>query len=421
MAEISKSKKDIVKKKSSKESKGEKRKSGYIPTSVPQLDNLLGGGIKEKSLTCIWVKPGVDSTAFSAQIAISAAKSKKVFYISNSKDVEAIKEEIKSFGLDPKKINYVDSYSGLVGKKSKESLRIDDPKDPVETINSISTITKKINDSVIILDSLSTLIDLTEKEDTDFLTNLKKLNANVICVFTEWPYNPKFIQSLKALFDNIIELSSVEEKLLFVKYFGVTKTISGDVQNQAIPFRVIKPGGVKIYIPKILVTGPFNAGKTSFIHTASEKAVSVDRLGTTIALDHGHVKYKDFAVDLFGTPGQQRFDPILKLLGGEALGVVVMVSAVDPQGFPRALEMMKKAKVYGLPVVFAANKANLRGALKPEQIKQRMNLTNAEIIPVTAKDLTKVQPGIPCQLKKADIERVLDSIFSSLLKKGLKK
>ena len=81
---------------------------------------------------------------------------------------------------------------------------------------------------------------------------------------------------------------------------------------------------------------------------------------------------------------------------------------------------MKKAKVYGLPVVFAANKANLRGALSTEQIKERMGLKNEPIISVTAKDITKVQPGIPCQLKQKDIESVLDALFDMLLKGGLK-
>jgi len=296
----------------------------------------------------------------------------------------------------------------------------DPAKDPDSIINHAEVIVKKIKNPLIILDSLSTLIDLSEKEDTAFLEKLKKLKATVVCLFTEWPYSPKFISSLKNVFDNIIEVKSVEEKVFFRQYFGVTKIKSGVLQKQAIPFKIIKPGGVKIYIPKVLVTGPFNAGKTSFIHSSSIRAVSVDRLGTTIALDHGHVKYRDFAVDLFGTPGQQRFDPILKLLAGEALGVIVMISAIDPQAFPRALEMMKKAKVYGLPVVFAANKADLRGALSPKQIKVRMQLKDRDIVvPVTAKDLTKVQPGLPCQLKQKDIEKVLDAIFKRLLEENI--
>jgi uncharacterized protein len=392
-----------------------------INTSIPQLDNLLNGGIVKGTTSCIWVKPGSDGTPFVHQIANSASKNKKVFYIINSKDPESSKQEMKELGINPSKINFVDSYSKLVGKKTNSKLSVSNPKDLNEIYNDVSVIVKNVKDAFIIIDSLSTLIDLTEKENTEFLTKLKGLKATILCLFTEWPYEEKFIKSLKDSFDNIVELSAIEEKIFFRQYFSVSKVKNGKLVNQAIPYRIVKPEGIKIYIPKVLVTGPFNAGKSSFIHSASEKSVSVDRLGTTIALDHGHVKYKDFAVDLFGTPGQQRFDPILKLLGGEALGVILMVSAIDSQTYARAIEMMKKAKVYGLPVVFAANKSNLRGALKPEQIKKRMNLTDEEVIPLVAKDLTKVQPGIPCQLKKEDIEKVLDSLFSRLLKRGLKK
>jgi len=391
-----------------------------IETKIPQLDNMLGGGIEEGTVSCLWIKPGIDGTPFAYQIANTASKANKVFYIVNSKAPDAAKADMKALGFNPAKINFIDSYSALVGAKTDSSLLIANPKDPQETLNDISIITKKIKAPLIMLDSLSTLIDLSEKEDTVFINKLKQFKATIVCLFTEWPYDTKFITSLKGAFDNIIDIKSVEEKVFFRQYFGVTKLGSGKLEKQAIPFKVIKPGGVKIYIPKILVTGPFNAGKTSFIHSSSVRAVSVDRLGTTIALDHGHVKYRDFAVDLFGTPGQQRFDPILKLLGGEALGVIVMVSAIDPQGFPRAVEMLKKAKVYGLPVVFAANKANLRGALTPSQIKVRLGLKDELVIPVTAKDLTKAQPGLPCQLKEKDIEKVLDVLFGKLLEGGLK-
>ena len=46
-------------------------------------------------------------------------------------------------------------------------------------------------------------------------------------------------------------------------------------------------------------------------------------------------------------------------------------------------------------------------------------LGEEDVIPVTAKDLTKVQPGLPCQLKQKDIERVLDALFSRLLEGGI--
>lgn len=386
-----------------------------IKTNIPQLDTLLGGGLEEGSLNCIWVQPGLDGTPFAYQIAFNAGKTNKVFYVANTKAPEIVKEEMISLGFEAGKINFIDAYSALVGAKTGASLLIANPKDPEEILNDVNTIVKKIKNHLIVLDSYSNLIDLAELKKADFIRKLKELKATAVCLFTEWSYPSELVKELREVFDTIIEVKAVEQKLFSREFFGVSKLGKEKAPQQAIPYKVIRPGGIKIYIPKILVTGPFGAGKTSFIHTASERAVSVDRLGTTIALDHGHVKYKDFAVDLFGTPGQQRFDPILKLLGGEALGVVVVISAIDPQGFPRAIEMMQKAKVYGLPVVFVANKSNLKGALSVAQIKTRMNLKEEIIVPVTAKDLTKVQPGLPCLLKQEDVENVLEALFGTVL------
>ena len=144
--------------------------------------------------------------------------------------------------------------------------------------------------------------------------------------------------------------------------------------------RTIKPGGIRGYIPKVLVTGPYHAGKTTLVHTLSTRAVSVQRMGTTVALDFGHVDHKGFSLDLFGTVGQSRFDPILKQLGGEALGAILIVDSTKPEEFPRAKEMMHKAGVYGLPYVVAANKQDLPHALSVEQVRERMNISGEIIV-----------------------------------------
>jgi len=56
------------------------------------------------------------------------------------------------------------------------------------------------------------------------------------------------------------------------------------------------------------------------------------------------------------------------------LGVILVVDSTKPETFPRALEMLRKAKVYGLPLVVFANKQDLPGALSPEEVRERMHL-----------------------------------------------
>lgn len=70
---------------------------------------------------------------------------------------------------------------------------------------------------------------------------------------------------------------------------------------------------------KMVVTGPFNSGKTEFIQTVSEIDVvaterqitsEVERIKdtTTVAMDFGRITVDDdLVLYLFGTPGQKRF------------------------------------------------------------------------------------------------------------------
>jgi hypothetical protein len=175
---------------------------------------------------------------------------------------------------------------------------------------------------------------------------------------------------------------------MFGQYYGVLRADWLDSQSErTLLFKVSRPGGVKVYIPKLLVTGPFNAGKSTFVHSLSNASVSVDRLGTTVALDFGHIDHKEFSADIFGTPGQERFDPILQLLGGQALGVFLVVDSTDPVGFSRAKQMLESTKTYDLPFVVVANKQDRADAISADEIRKQMKIPeDIPIIPVAAKE-----------------------------------
>jgi uncharacterized protein len=86
---------------------------------------------------------------------------------------------------------------------------------------------------------------------------------------------------------------------------------------------------------KVVITGPFDAGKSTFIRTISEttvlsteRPVSESERGsgsTTVAMDFGRLTLApDLALYLFGTPGQQRFE---FMLAEGMLGFVLMIDA----------------------------------------------------------------------------------------------
>ena len=97
--------------------------------------------------------------------------------------------------------------------------------------------------------------------------------------------------------------------------------------------------------PKIVFVGPPGAGKTTAIAAISDVApVCTDvrntdpalaKAQTTVGLDYGEVHLGEGErVRLFGTPGQDRFDFMWRILAQQALGLVVLIdnSRPDPVG-----------------------------------------------------------------------------------------
>ncbi len=96
---------------------------------------------------------------------------------------------------------------------------------------------------------------------------------------------------------------------------------------------------------KIIVTGPFNSGKTAFISTISdievvttERKITTEDRGikaeTTVAMDYGRVELDGKVLHLNCTPGQARFDFMWEILAREMNGFIVLVDSTDPPSCP---------------------------------------------------------------------------------------
>ncbi len=397
-----------------------------MKTKIVSLDKLLGGGLEDKSLIVLWTSPGVDCSPFVYQITISALNGGDgVVFLTQTKRADLVVEDMKRKGwavdkfVDDGKLCFVDAYSKLLSAPSKQKYVVEKPKDISQVMAVLEKAMAGLNgkNKVLIFDSISSSLDICG-EDSLPKINLKELadkhNAIALGIFVQWPYEKKLVDAVKEKADAIIQLNAIEDKVILREFFTVPKVSWHKPAKKGVPYKVLPTGEIAVYVPKVLVIGPYNAGKSSFIHSVSDRAVSVDRLGTTIALDHGHVDYAGFSVDLFGTPGQERFDPLLEMLGGEALGVIVVVDSTSPETFKRAKEMIAKSRTTGLPSVVVANKADFKGAKKPEEVRQLMVLQkDAIVIPVVAEDLSSIKPGVkePCKLKKSDVNKVLEALL----------
>lgn len=365
-----------------------------VETGIPKLDEYLNGGIPKGKSMIYFNHPGVEGDVFGMQTLYhNLAKGGTCVYVTSSSNPETLKDQFKEFGWNIRQFGerllMIDGYSSLIGGLSTENYVVSDPENIDSMTEMIDRAMKDVpKGSIIMVGSLSTIMDLCGEENTIKAIKMWNKMAMVkehvfIYNFTAWPYDESTLKSIKSeIFNCVISIGGIAERVIFGQYFGVLKTDWSKVEVHSMLFRILRPGGIRIYIPKILVTGPFNAGKSSFIHSLSTRAVSVDRLGTTIALDHGHIDYKGFSADIFGTPGQERFDPIIKMISGEAMGIFLIVDSTLPKDFIRAKQMLEITKGYGLPYIIVANKQDLPGALSVDEIRNHFNIP--EDVPIVS-------------------------------------
>jgi small GTP-binding protein len=170
---------------------------------------------------------------------------------------------------------------------------------------------------------------------------------------------------------------------------------------------------------KVVVTGPFNAGKTTFIKSVSEITVLsterqiTDTSGegqgeTTVAMDFGRITISDDVVlYLFGTPGQQRFSFMWETLSEGMLGFVVLVDALADGSITEAVSMIEFfTGMSDVPFVVAANKVADDDTATLTSLRSRLGLSeDVPLLAVDSRDRESVK-GVLLGL----LYRILDSM-----------
>ena len=156
---------------------------------------------------------------------------------------------------------------------------------------------------------------------------------------------------------------------------------------------------------KIVVTGPFAAGKTTLIRTISEITVLSTEKGitdetksrksdTTVAMDFGRITIdRDLVLYLFGTPGQERFDFMWEILGEGMLGYILLCDATREDSLAEARNILdafrKMAKV---PFVVGMNRSQGIDPAEEAIVRDRLALdADVPVVPCDATDRESVK------------------------------
>ena len=162
---------------------------------------------------------------------------------------------------------------------------------------------------------------------------------------------------------------------------------------------------MQIQTVKMVITGPFNSGKTAFVQSISEidvvsteRAISTEaeriKSQTTVAMDFGRITVDDdLVLYLFGTPGQRRFDFMWEILSQGMLGFVVMVDSTRPETFREAKSILETFRAYApTPYVVAANKQDHPEAWSPDDLRIALRIEDhIKLLPCVATDKESVK------------------------------
>ncbi len=311
-------------------------------------------------------------------------------FVVNNKPPQAVEAAARHLGYNlggtmlRGRLHIIDAFSATMGMPPAAYPVVHEPSNPAEVREAIDTAGGK--DALVVFDSISSWLDLSGQgaRGVGKLLDAVGQGRSLFGLFSLWGYPPGVVEAVRAHFDHVVQLQPVEG-VAVVRQFLIADRIAGKAAPPlALPVRTQEAGGVRVYIPKVLVTGPQGAGKTALIGALSSTGASAEALGTTVALDHGTLGHGGITAELYGTPGAEAFDPLLPTIAEESVAVILVVDSTAPETFERARAMLRRAGAEGLPTVVAANKTDRRKALAPAEVKKRLGLPDS--VPVVGTD-----------------------------------
>lgn len=137
---------------------------------------------------------------------------------------------------------------------------------------------------------------------------------------------------------------------------------------------------------KIVVMGAYNSGKTTTLEQICHNKAKVEYNGTTTGLDYGNTLISGEKVHFFGTPGQERFRFMRRVLSEGLDGAILVVD--NSNGITSTdQEILERLDQHQVPYVVFANKQDLNSG------ELQINF-DAPIIPTVAQSGDGIMDGV---------------------------
>ena len=363
------------------------------PTGIPVLDARLDGGFPRPSTLLLFSEKPTEKRLFAEHFGVQGLRAgERTLAVDFFRSPQLARHDLQRFGTFPQDLLvFVDAVSASLMMPTQERYAIQHLDRLVEIEQTILDAIERERPARIIIDSMEFLTDRFQKQDVmgtwSRIIQAGRAAGSVVCfLFLNWTYHERDLASIREMSDYVVEFQSSMRGGIVRNSMRVSAVTEGGLATNWIPYTFKDLVGVTVYFPRILVIGPYHAGKSTVVQSLAERAISVERMGTTVAFDYGNVNLSGIEAELFGTPGQERFEFIFKIFAHEVNGVLLIVDATRPEDFPRAKHMLELVGPR-IPYVVLGNKSDLPDALDPEEIARRMELP--EGTPILATVATK--------------------------------
>ena len=363
---------------------------------IERLNTAVDGGIEQNSNVLLLVDLAIDKTKFASGLGNHhQTLDDEVEYLVNNKMPKFVEKN-----LDRDTAEIIDGFSATLDKESDAEHRIDADinENREEHVQKSKKVIQDVMDGkdIFIMDSLDPFVGDWDKI-SEYKNLLQDHDEQTISYFMlpnlGIEEGDKEYERMQEEFDYVMHLKGLERKGMILKFIEFVKP---DVETK-VPYDVTATG-IKMYVPKILVTGPENSGKTTVVHNMSDTALSTEKSGTTVALDKGQVDSNGLKADIFGTPGQEKFDYAIDFLGQGIFGSFITVDSRDPD-FERVDDLIETLGERDVPIIILANFQNKEGSMSPEDIEERTGLETMGVDAEHSENLSEA------------LERLLDKIL----------
>jgi KaiC/GvpD/RAD55 family RecA-like ATPase len=208
-----------------------------LKTWIEGLDEMLGGGLPEKSVIVMTGEPGSGYDVFAQQILYqNAVQGGKVAYFSTSRASDALKEDFETFGWD---------VASLLKKDNWLFCNVNEPnvvKVMTETIPKVVT-----EGRWVLIDSLSYIILTQKYRDVigivELLLNAARTHGGVhFLLLTQGMHDKETETTMQHLVDGVMEFSAQEMAGGIDRRIRMKKMRRAVYEPKLIPFNITEHG-----------------------------------------------------------------------------------------------------------------------------------------------------------------------------------